>query len=52
MNEKKLSIKKSKDIKSSSAPVKNEGKEEFEIPYEAACSPEFAAGCILREDEE
>lgn len=24
----------------------------FRIPYEAACSPEFAEGCFVMEDEE
>jgi len=55
MNEKKISIKNSKDLKSASVPVKNDvvsNKEEFVIPFEAACSPEFVEGCILREDEE
>jgi len=55
MNEKKIGIKNSKDLKSSSIPVKNDvlnSKEEFVIPFEAACSPEFVQGCILREDEE
>jgi len=52
MIEKKLNIKNSKDIKSASIPVKNDAKEEFEIPYEAACSAEFQEGCIVRDDEE
>lgn len=25
--------------------------DEFVIPYEAACSPEFSGGCIIAEDE-
>ncbi len=25
--------------------------DEFVIPYEAACSPEFSEGCIVAEDE-
>ncbi len=25
--------------------------EEFVIPYEAACSPEFSEGCIIAEEE-
>lgn len=55
MNEKKISSKKSKDSKANLAQVKNEGlvnEEEFKIPFEAACSPEFVEGCFLREDEE
>lgn len=51
MSEKKMNIKKSKGIRSSSVPVKND-KEEFVIPYEAACSPEFVQGCIINEDED
>lgn len=55
MNEKKMSAKNPKGLKSSSVPVKKDmadSEEKFEIPYEAACSPEFFEGCILREDEE
>jgi hypothetical protein len=25
--------------------------DEFEIPYEAACSPEFSEGCVIAEEE-
>lgn len=43
MNDKKI-------IKSASDDVKNNN-EEFVIPFEAACSPEFAKGCYIMEDE-
>lgn len=52
MMEKKYKVKSSKDINSAYMPVKNDAIEEFEIPYEAACSAEFQEGCILRDDEE
>lgn len=29
----------------------NTDTEEFTIPYEAACSPEFSNGCFLMEEE-
>ena len=43
MNDKKVSKKVSNDVKNN--------KEEFVIPFEAACSPEFANGCFIMEDE-
>lgn len=53
MNEKKKSKKNSKE--SYLGPVKKDGvlnnEEEFVIPNEGACSPEFSQGCILIEDE-
>lgn len=55
MNKKRIRLKNSKGIRSFSTSVKNNvvrNNEEFEIPFEAACSPEFAEGCILREDNE
>lgn len=41
--------------KASNVPIKNSEvnkKEEFVIPFEAACSPEFVEGCIINEDED
>jgi hypothetical protein len=55
MSEKKINIKKQNGINSSLISNKNDEinkDEEFEIPFEAACSPEFAQGCIVREDNE
>lgn len=55
MNEKKKNLKDSKGAKSSFKQAKSnaaDNKEEFVIPFEAACSPEYVEGCILREDEE
>lgn len=43
MNDKKI-------IKRASNDVKNNN-DEFAIPFEAACSPEFAKGCFIMEDE-
>lgn len=54
MDKKKISIKNLKGPKSSYILIKKDALdniEEFEIPFEAACSPEFAEGCILREDD-
>lgn len=49
MNDKKIIKRASNDIKNNN--------EEFAIPFEAACSPEFAKGCFIldeadNEDEE
>jgi hypothetical protein len=55
MNEEKKSTKNQKKVKSSTELVKKgvvSNEVDFKIPYEAACSPEFIDGCILREDEE
>lgn len=55
MNEKKINMKKPEDINSSVISAENSAvnsnKDSFVIPYEAACSPEFAEGCIVMEDE-
>ncbi|MDP4094568.1 MAG: hypothetical protein Q8920_14570 [Bacillota bacterium] len=47
MDKKKANKKPNKQIASSGA----KNNEEFVIPFEAACSPEFAEGCILPEDD-
>jgi hypothetical protein len=55
MNEKKINIKQQNGINLSRESNKNDEinkDEEFEIPFEAACSPEFVQGCIVREDNE
>lgn len=31
--------------------INSNNDDEFVIPYEAACSPEFSQGCIIAEDE-
>ncbi len=50
MNGMEMDINK-KDIKKKNNTVNNE-EDSFVIPNEAACSPEFAEGCIIMEDEE
>jgi hypothetical protein len=42
MNEKKTNKKSSDKVKKD---------KEYEIPYEAACSPEFGRGCFIMEEE-
>lgn len=46
MNEKLINTKNPKDTQS---PINKH--EEFTIPFEAACSPEFIDGCFIMEDE-
>lgn len=43
--------KKETDMKKTNAINNANNNEEFVIPNEAACSPEFSEGCIIAEDE-
>lgn len=54
MNDKKASSKNSNDPKPSKLSLSKDvvnNNEEFVIPFEAACSPEFQNGCFVMEDE-
>ena len=52
MNEKKINIQKQNDTNLSNTNDELNKAEEFKIPSEAACSPEFAEGCFILEDDE
>lgn len=55
MSEKKINSEKPKEINSSKMchenKAVNSNNDSFEIPNEAACSPEFEEGCYVMEDE-
>ncbi len=54
MDEKKNELKKTENNSTLKYTEKklNNNEEEFAIPNEGACSPEFAEGCIIMEDQD